>query len=116
MPVDEAHLLNAPAFAQSAVEGRYDGARQFLVDNHTRRGVPGYLVVTPFETIGGKRLLVDRGWIAAPVSRNDLPDAPTPDTPVRIIGVLWAASSATTDAAHGATAGRNVSNSSMERE
>jgi cytochrome oxidase assembly protein ShyY1 len=79
------------------VDGRYDATRQFLVDNHTRRGAPGYVVVTPFETAGGKRMLVDRGWIAAPVSRNDLPDAPAPATPVRIVGVLWTASAATGD-------------------
>jgi cytochrome oxidase assembly protein ShyY1 len=97
LPIDEAQLMNAPAFARARVEGRYDGARQFLVDNRTRRGVPGYFVVTPFDTVGGKRLLVDRGWIAAPASRDDLPHTPTSDAVVRIVGVLWAASAATTD-------------------
>ena len=98
LPIEESQLANAVDFARARVEGRYDGARQFLVDNHTRRGVPGYVVVTPFETAGGKRLLVNRGWIAAPASRNELPDAPLPTATVRIVGVLWTASSATTDA------------------
>ncbi len=97
LPIGEEHLMSAPAFARARLEGRYDGARQFLVDNHTRRGVPGYVVVTPFETVGGKWMLIDRGWIAAPLKRGDLPDAPAPDTMVRIIGVLWTASNTTSD-------------------
>ncbi len=73
------------------------GTQQFLVDNHTRRGAPGYLVVTPFETVGGKRVLVDRGWIAAPESRSELPDVPVPQGNRRIVCMLWSASAATTD-------------------
>jgi surfeit locus 1 family protein len=94
LPVDEAHLMDAPAFARVRIEGRYDGARQFLVDNRSQRGVPGYAVVTPFDTVGGRRLLVDRGWIEAPASRSELPDVPAPDGAVRIVGTLWTASAA----------------------
>ncbi len=97
LPIDETQLESAPLFARARIDGRYDGARQFLVDNHTRRGVPGYVVVTPFDTVGGRRMLVDRGWVAAPVSRSDLPDAPTPTGNVRIVGVLWSASRTTAD-------------------
>jgi surfeit locus 1 family protein len=97
LPVGEDRLADAPPFARVRLEGTYDGARQFLVDNHTRHGAPGYVVVTPFDTVGGKRLLVDRGWIAAPESRSELPAAPAPDGHVRIVGVLWSASSATVD-------------------
>ena len=88
---------SAGAFARARIEGRYDGAHQFLVDNYTRRGVPGYAVVTVFETIGGQRLLVNRGWAAAPVSREQLPEIPAPDGRVRITAMLWSPSKATTD-------------------
>jgi len=98
LPVDEGRLADAAPFARVRVEGRYDGAHQFLLDNQSRHGVPGYVVVTPFDTVGGRRLLVNRGWIAAPESRSELPDAPAPDLPVRIVGVLWSISGATTDA------------------
>ena len=54
LPVDESHLMTATALARVRIEGRYDGARQFLVDNRSQRGVPGYVVVTPFETVGGQ--------------------------------------------------------------
>jgi len=97
LPVDEAHLMDAPAFARVRVDGRYDGARQFLVDNRSQRGLPGYVVVTPFDTAGGKRLLVDRGWIEAPASRAELPEAPAPDSTVRIVGALWSASAGAKD-------------------
>jgi len=97
LPVGELHLMDAPAFARVRIEGHYDGARQFLVDNRSQRGVPGYVVVTPFDTVGGQRLLVDRGWIAAPPSRGELPDAPAPDAAVRIVGSLWTAGAATKD-------------------
>jgi cytochrome oxidase assembly protein ShyY1 len=85
------HLLTRRTL--SARRGRYDGARQFLVDNHTRRGA-GYLVVTLFETMAATAA-VDRGYRRRP--RATIVDAPTPDTWQGIVGVLWAASSATTD-------------------
>jgi surfeit locus 1 family protein len=97
LPVDEAHLIDAPAFSSARVEGRYDGERQFLVDNRSQRGMAGYAVVTPFDSVGGRRLLVDRGWVAAPASRSELPDAPPPSGVVKIVGTLWAASSETRD-------------------
>lgn len=97
LPVDEAHLMDAPAFSSARVEGRYDGERQFLVDNRSQRGMAGYVVVTPFDSVGGRRLLVDRGWIAAPASRSELPDVPPPSGVVKIMGILWAASATTRD-------------------
>jgi surfeit locus 1 family protein len=97
LPVDEAHLMDAPAFSSARVEGRYDGERQFLVDNRSQRGLAGYAVITPFESVGGRRLLVDRGWVAAPTSRSELPDVPPPRGVVKIVGTLWAASAATRD-------------------
>jgi cytochrome oxidase assembly protein ShyY1 len=98
LPVDESQLMNAPPFARVRIEGRYDGTRQFLVDNRSQRGVPGYVVVTPFDTVRGQRLLVDRGWIAAPASRGELPDVRVSDAAVRIVGTLWTVSAATKDA------------------
>lgn len=98
LPLAEQQLTDAPAFARVRLEGRYEGAHQFLVDNRTRRGVPGYFVVTPFNTLGGRRVLVNRGWVAAPVSRNALPDPSASERKVTIIGVMWAPSVSSTDA------------------
>jgi len=98
LPLGERQLTSAPAFTRVRLEGRYEGAHQFLLDNRTRGGVPGYFVVTPFNTIGGQRVLVNRGWVAGPVSRDDLPDVPAPERTVKIIGALWAPSAASADA------------------
>ena len=38
LPVGEERLADAPPFARVRLDGRYDGAHQFLVDNHTRHG------------------------------------------------------------------------------
>ena len=97
LPIGEQQLIRAPAFASARVEGRYDAAQQFFVDNNTHRGAPGYAVVTVFNSLGGQRVLVNRGWVAAPSSRARLPNAPAPQGQVRIVGTLWAPSKATRD-------------------
>jgi surfeit locus 1 family protein len=90
LPIDEQGLLQASDFSRVKLAGRYDTARQFFIDNHTRRGVPGYLVVTPFDTVGGRCVLVNRGWIAAPSSRAALPVVASPPGMVQIVGTRWA--------------------------
>ncbi|HTO56764.1 MAG TPA: SURF1 family protein [Pseudomonadales bacterium] len=97
LPLDEGKLDEAPPYARVRIEGRYDGQHQFLVDNHTRHGVPGYVVITPFDSVGGRRVLVNRGWIEAPSSRSQLPEVPVSDATVRIVGSLWIASATTKD-------------------
>lgn len=59
--------------------GRFDGQGQFLWDNRTHQGQPGFHVLTPFIiNPGDTRILVDRGWIPLLGSRTDLP---TPEIP-----------------------------------
>jgi cytochrome oxidase assembly protein ShyY1 len=97
LPLDEHQLRSAGAFSRVRIEGDYDGAHQFLIDNNTRKGVSGYAVVTVFETIGGQRVLVNRGWTAAPVSRDQLPEVSAPEGRVRVTATRWSPSSASTD-------------------
>ncbi len=97
LPIDESELAHAPTFARVRLEGRYERDRQFLLDNYTRHGRTGYVVVTPFYTVGGKRVLVDRGWILAPPLRSELPDAPPPPGKVSIVCMLWSVSAAIAD-------------------
>jgi cytochrome oxidase assembly protein ShyY1 len=97
LPIDENGIEEATPYARVRLEGRYDERHQFLVDNHTRRGVPGYVVITPFDTVGGRRLLVNRGWVEAPPSRGELPTITTPTADVRIVGSFWMASATTRD-------------------
>jgi surfeit locus 1 family protein len=66
-----------PRYQHVEARGRYDGARQVLIDNMTdAAGRAGYFVVTPFALTGGGWLLVNRGWVPLGVSRASLPAVP----------------------------------------
>jgi surfeit locus 1 family protein len=56
------------------VVGHYDPAHQFLLDNQSHRGSPGYEVLTPLLRDGGPTILVNRGWVPFQGSRRQLPD------------------------------------------
>jgi surfeit locus 1 family protein len=49
-----------------------------LLDNKLNRGRPGYHVVQPLRTADGRAVLVNRGWVAAPAHRENLPQLRTP--------------------------------------
>ena len=71
------------------VEGRFDPARQVLLDNQTLDQVPGYRVWTPLQRAdGGPRLMVDRGWVAANPDRTKLPAIDVATEPREVIG-FW---------------------------
>jgi surfeit locus 1 family protein len=89
LPVRERDVLQAPDYTRVRLTGRYDAARQFFIDNHTRHGMSGYVVVTPFVTVGGRCILVNRGWVAAPSTRSSLPDAVPPAGVLQIDGTRW---------------------------
>jgi cytochrome oxidase assembly protein ShyY1 len=77
------------AFMRVRLVGEFEPERYFLVDNQIDTGRPGYWVVSSFHAADGRRWLVNRGWIAAPVRREVLPKVPTPDGRVTIVGALW---------------------------
>ena len=83
-PVDAASLLHRHV----AAHGEFLFERTVLLDNKLREGRPGYEVVTPLR-IGRSawHVLVNRGWIAAPATRDQLPDVRTPRGEVRLDGV-----------------------------
>jgi surfeit locus 1 family protein len=62
--------------------------RTILLDNKVRQGVVGYEVVTPLKLDDSSLyLLVNRGWIKAPVLRSELPQIVTPTGPLVLEGV-----------------------------
>ena len=70
------------------VEGEFLPRYTVYLDNKTRRGKPGYEVVTPLKLRGSSsHVLVNRGWIEAGRTRDVLPEVPTPPGEVRIVGV-----------------------------
>lgn len=60
-------------FKRISVSGTWNGARQFLIDNRSHAGLPGYEVLTPLQLSDGRVLLVDRGWVPFTGSRARLP-------------------------------------------
>ncbi|HEY1898227.1 MAG TPA: SURF1 family protein [Steroidobacteraceae bacterium] len=63
-----------PRFKHVSADGTWDAAHQFLLDNRSHGGLPGYEVLTPLRLTDGRVLLVDRGWVAFTGSRARLPD------------------------------------------
>jgi surfeit locus 1 family protein len=63
-----------PLFQRVSVAGRLDGRHQFLLDNRSYRGRPGYEVLTPLAREGSAALLIDRGWVPFTGSRARLPE------------------------------------------
>jgi surfeit locus 1 family protein len=63
-----------PRFSRVELRGRFDPAHQFLLDNRSHQGRPGYEVLIPFDTDNAGRLLVNRGWIPFTGYRDRLPD------------------------------------------
>jgi surfeit locus 1 family protein len=49
-----------------------------LIDNKLNRSRPGYHVVQPLRLADGRHVLVNRGWVAAPAHREQLPQLRTP--------------------------------------
>lgn len=60
-------------YRQVFVQGRFDDAHTFLLDNRIWQGKVGYEVVVPLLTNDGTVVLVNRGWIAQGASRENLP-------------------------------------------
>lgn len=75
-----------PRYARVRLAGHYLGARQFLLDNMTHAGAAGYRVLTPFATVAGEIVLVDRGWIPQGASRAALPPVAVGLAPREIAG------------------------------
>lgn len=72
-PVDATLLDRHPAVAR----GRWLADKSILVDNRVHDGVAGYHVITPLRIEGADIcILVNRGWIAAPRLRSELPVLP----------------------------------------
>jgi len=61
-------------FAHLRLRGRYDPLHQFLLDNRSHQGQPGYEALTPLTLADGRTLLVDRGWLPFTGFRSTVPN------------------------------------------
>src|SRR5690606_28900045 len=86
LPALEASQIKAPPLTneepdwrhrQVRLLGRYHPTLQWLLDNRIHEGRPGYEVLTAFELDAGQGwILVNRGWLPAPLERSQLPELP----------------------------------------
>lgn len=79
-------------FQRVRLRGQF-GLETFLVDNQISNGRTGYWLVQTFDDASGQRFLTNRGFVAAPKLRSELPVLhqvmPQPEGPVSIIGTVW---------------------------
>lgn len=64
--------------------GHYDAGIHWLLDNRTREGMAGYEVLSLFHPLEGAPVIVNRGWLRAPTSRQELPRVITPSALVQL--------------------------------
>ncbi|TVP58037.1 MAG: SURF1 family protein [Halomonadaceae bacterium] len=67
-----------------SLAGEYQPRYQWLLDNRTRDGRRGYELYQLFQPVTGEPLVINRGWLPAPDSRDQLPTVATPQAPVVI--------------------------------
>jgi len=84
-PLGERALDEVALFQRVSVAGHFDGEHQFLLDNRSHRGRPGYEVLTPLRRAAGGVLLVDRGWVPFTGSRARLPNVELRDEALFIL-------------------------------
>ena len=78
----------AATVARVSVAGSFVTQHTVFLDNKIRHKQPGYEVVTPLRLEGSaEHVLVNRGWVAAPPTRDVLPAVRTPPGTVRVEGV-----------------------------
>ena len=75
-------------FRRIRVQGRFQQDRYFLVDNQVAGGVPGYWVIAPFVDVEHRLWFVNRGWVAAPATRSELPRVTVPAKPLQLVGSM----------------------------
>lgn len=81
------HSADAAGLAHRRVvmSGRFQGERQYLLDNRTHDGVAGFQVLTAFKPEGAAGgVLVNRGWIPLGPRRDQPPELPVPAATLRI--------------------------------
>jgi surfeit locus 1 family protein len=92
-PIDVTARATAalPRYSEVRLEGRYDAMHQFLLDNMSHDGYPGYEVLTPLTLADGRAVLVNRGWVPLTQSRRQLPliDIPAgPQPSATVLGLF----------------------------
>jgi surfeit locus 1 family protein len=73
IPLGSRGIDQEPRFQRISLVGRLDPVHQFLLDNRSYQGRPGYEVLTPLQRPNGRVVLIDRGWVPFSGLRERLP-------------------------------------------
>lgn len=76
-------------YTRVIARGQFDNQHLWLIDNRQRDGRIGFEVVQIFELENNQRVLLNRGWLAADVSRTQLPEVPLVTGSVSIFAELY---------------------------
>lgn len=69
--------------------GQYRAKDSILLDNIIYKGKPGYYLITPFEVLASRSvIMVNRGWLPQGKTRQELPTFKTPKGVITIEGHL----------------------------
>ena len=83
--------LSTEAYRPAKVKGKFDTQHQFLLDNRTHAGRPGYHVLTPFifeSDHGREAVLINRGWITYQDTRENIPSIKVTENEIEILGAI----------------------------
>ena len=90
-------ILLQEVYRPATIRGTYDSDNQFLLDNRTHLGKPGYHVLTPFKfdsTFDSdkkgsrKAVLINRGWITYNGTRDNIPSIDVENNDREILGQI----------------------------
>ncbi len=90
VPIETLTAEQRQAYRNVSVSGFFDEQHYWLLDNQARGGKTGYELLMPLVSNVGI-ILVNRGWLQAPLTRNRLPEFNTPEGEVNIRGYLYPA-------------------------
>ena len=74
IPLGSRGVDQVQRFQRVSVVGHLDPDHQFLLDNRSYQGRPGFDVLTPLRREDGRAVMVDRGWVPFSGLRDRLPD------------------------------------------
>lgn len=82
---------DALRYRRVGLYGTFDAEHCFLLDNQVHQRRVGYEIICPFQDgLSAQRVLVSRGFVAAPPLRSQLPDiAAAPSAPVTLTAQVY---------------------------
>jgi len=74
IPLGSGGLDPVQRFQRVSLVGHLDPDHQFLLDNRSYEGRPGFEVLTPLQRPNARAVMIDRGWVPFSGRRDQLPD------------------------------------------